>query len=177
MFIFTGCSQTETVNVTANDVLQRKSVVYKYSPQEVRDRLSNPSSHYKSSGKFPDIKAGTWEIGKNDSGNEIHYSYIDSLGTTLAMEVNKENELTIIGFIAYDWDKPTEQKLEKVNAVAEMVASSIGLRGGEINRHIHKLVRAKGDYSGLDYRDFILETVSDRKDKTFSFSILINRDK
>ncbi|ERI08704.1 hypothetical protein [Aneurinibacillus aneurinilyticus] len=69
------------------------------------DRVINLSSHYKSSGKFPDIKAGTWEIGKNDSGNEIHYSDIDSLGATLAMEVNKENELTIIEFIAYDWDK------------------------------------------------------------------------
>lgn len=45
------------LNPISETILKNKPVNY-YSIEEVRERLSNPSSHYKNSSKFPELKAG-----------------------------------------------------------------------------------------------------------------------
>ncbi|MED0735672.1 hypothetical protein [Aneurinibacillus thermoaerophilus] len=179
IFIFAGCSQKESESASiqketkpTNEVLQNETE-FKYSVEEIKNKLSNPSSHYENSVKFPDVKADKWESDKNSQGDTVYHSYVEKTKQAFGITVSKDGKITDVIVSAHIPNNSTEKTFENVIAAAEIISSATGLQGDEVKKKIYKLFQAQNDIDMVEHDGFMLvkRMLKDKRMLMFSVSL------
>ncbi|BAU29371.1 hypothetical protein DFP93_11565 [Aneurinibacillus soli] len=191
MVFLTVCNQQEkeVVNtqepeksITASEAKLHQAG-FTYSVNEVKNRLSNPSSHYKGKNTNPEIKAGEWSFTpmKNDKEGKV-ISSANSVNTyqRFIITPNKKNKVTIICATTYFSGELTDTTLEEAIRAAEITASAMGIAGDEIKKKIRELLVSENEYNLIEFGDLGLMKRVRKDDQLgiteFSF-ILVTKEK
>ncbi|WCN37099.1 hypothetical protein [Aneurinibacillus uraniidurans] len=162
LFTFTGCNQKEkeaaNSQETAKPATASESKLHQagftYSVDEVKSRLSNPSSHYKGKNTKPEIKAGEWSFKpmKNDKeGKALSSANAVNTYQRFIITPNKKNKVTIICAATFFSGELTDTTLEEAIRAAEITASAMGIEGDEIKKKIRELLVSENEFNLIEF--------------------------